>query len=243
MLLYGDLVSWYRMFTPPSEYAGEAASYRAAFDSAVTPPPRTLLELGAGAGHNAFHLKQRFQCTLTDLSDAMLSLSRELNPDCEHLHGDMRTLRLGRQFDVVLVHDAIAYMLSEQDLAATMATAFAHTRPGGAALFAPDHMTETFHEGTDFTTGEDGDRALRAIAWAWDPDPSDNSYTVEYAFLLREGTRVTTAHDTHVEGLFPRATWVRLLTDAGFSVEMVARPVDDEGASDEVFLARRPHAA
>jgi hypothetical protein len=107
---------------------------------------------------------------------------------------------IGRQFDVVLVHDAVVYMLSEQDLAATMATAFAHTRP----------------------------------------DPTDNRYTVEYAFLLRDGTHVTTAHDTHVEGLFPRATWVRLLTEAGFSVEMVPRPVDGERATDEVFLARRP---
>ena len=242
MLLYGDLVPWYRLFTPPGEYADEAASYRAAFEGAVTPPPQTLLELGAGAGHNAFHLKQRFRCTLTDLSDAMLSLSRELNPECEHQQGDMRTLRLGRQFDVVLVHDAVVYMLSEDDLTATMVTAFAHTRPGGAALFAPDDVTETFHEGTDFMTGQEGDRALRAIEWTWDPDPGDNRYTVEYAFLLRDGKRVTSVHDTHIEGLFPRATWVRLLTAAGFSVETVRRPVGGERASDEVFLARRPPA-
>ncbi len=33
--------------------------------------------------------------------------SRELNPDCEHVLGDMRTLRLGRTFDAVFVHDAV----------------------------------------------------------------------------------------------------------------------------------------
>ena len=50
----------------------------------------------------------------------------------------MRTLRLQRQFDAVLVHDAVAYMTTRADLAALVAaTAFAHTRPGGAALFAP----------------------------------------------------------------------------------------------------------
>ena len=34
--------------------------------------------------------------TLVDLSEEMLAVSRELNPECEHLQGDMRTLRLGR---------------------------------------------------------------------------------------------------------------------------------------------------
>ena len=69
--------------------------------------PGTLLELGSGGGNNASHLKARFNCTLTDISPDMLALSRTLNPECEHLEGDMRTLRLGRTFDVVFIHDAI----------------------------------------------------------------------------------------------------------------------------------------
>jgi len=51
----------------------------------------TVLELGSGAGHNALHLKPHARCTLTDVSEEMLGLSRELNPECEHLLGDMRT--------------------------------------------------------------------------------------------------------------------------------------------------------
>ena len=70
----------------------------------------TLLELGSGGGNNASHLKHRFECTLTDLSPEMLALSRTLNPECEHIEGDMRTLRLERTFDAVFVHDAIAYI-------------------------------------------------------------------------------------------------------------------------------------
>jgi len=34
--------------------------------------------------------------TLTDLSPQMLTMSRELNPECAHVQGDIRTLRLGR---------------------------------------------------------------------------------------------------------------------------------------------------
>jgi len=66
--------------------------------------------------------------TLVDRSPEMLTVSRALNPDCEHIEGDMRTVRLGRVFDAVLIHDPIMYMTTEPDLRSAMATAFAHCR-------------------------------------------------------------------------------------------------------------------
>lgn len=237
-MLYRDLVPWYRLVDPPADHDDEAACYLEALERAASPPAETLLELGAGAGHNAFFLKRRFRCTLTDPSDDMLALSRELNSECEHISGDMRTLRLGRTFDVVMVHDAVMYMISEDDLRAAAATAFAHTRPGGAALFAPDCVRETFREHTSLLGGDDGGRALRGLEWAWDRDPTDDTFAVEYALLLRDGDIVTSAHDRHVEGLFARATWLRILESTGYHVEMIQRPLDD-GAVDEIFLCRR----
>jgi trans-aconitate methyltransferase len=238
-LLYGDLVPWYRLVDPPEEHREEAASYLAAFDTTASPRPETLLDLGAGAGHNGLHLKHRFRCTLTDLSEEMLGLSRELNPECEHIAGDMRTLRLDRTFDAVLVHDAVMYMTTEEQLLAAARTAFVHTRPGGAAIFAPDCLRETFRESTDVISGEDGPRALRGLEWKWDPDPTDDIYAVEYAFLLRDAGGVRAAHDRHVEGLFSRATWFRILEAAGYRVETMERPVDDNEV-DDIFLCRRP---
>src|SRR5581483_227708 len=126
-LLYGELVSWYRLVDPPRDHLDEAIVFRQAFERVVTPRPETLLELGSGAGHNALHLKEHFRCTLSDVSEPMLGLSRELNPTCEHVLGDMRTLRLNRTFDAVLVHDAIAYMTTRDDLRAALTTAFLHT--------------------------------------------------------------------------------------------------------------------
>ena len=113
--LYSDLASWWPLISPPEEYAGEAASAASLLRTA-NPPTRTVLELGSGGGNNAFHLKGEFEMTLVDLSDEMLAVSRQLNPECEHIRGDMRTLRLGRTFDAVFVHDAIDYMITEADL-------------------------------------------------------------------------------------------------------------------------------
>lgn len=237
-LIYSELVSWYRLLDPPEDHLDEAAAYEAGF-VAVAPRAETLLELGAGAGHNAFHLKRRFHCTLTDVSDQMLALSRQLNPECEHLAGDMRSIRLGRTFDVVLVHDAVVYMTTEEDLLAAARTAYAHTRAGGAAIFAPDCLREKFRERSELIEGEDGARALRCLQWTWDPDPRDTTCVLDFAFLLRETNEVKAAYDHHVEGLFPGATWERLLASVGYRVGRINRPVGD-GEVDEVFLCRRP---
>src|SRR5687768_13232951 len=140
-LLYGDLAPYYSLVDPAADHRDEVASYVKALEAAATPRPETLLELGAGAGNNAVQLKRRFRCRLSDISPAMLGLSRKHNPECEHHEGDMRTVRLGRTFDTVLVHDAVMYMLTEEDLRAAIRTAFVHLRPGGAAVFAPDCFT------------------------------------------------------------------------------------------------------
>ena len=82
----------------------------------------------------------------------MLAESKKQNPELEHIEGDMRTLRLGKTFDGVLIHDAIMYMTSEEDLRAAFVTAYEHCKPGGVVVIAPDWVAETFrpqttHEG------------------------------------------------------------------------------------------------
>jgi trans-aconitate methyltransferase len=237
-LLYDELVPWYHLVDPPEDHREEADCFIRAFERVVSPPRSTLLELGSGAGGNALHMKRRFSCTLSDVSESMLGLSRGLNPECEHVLGDMRSLRLGRVFDVVLVHDAVVYMLSEADLLRAAETAFVHTRPGGAAIFAPDCVRETFTESANHESGRDGARTMEYLDWIWDPDPNDTTYAVEYAFLLREGGAVRAVHDHHVEGLFPRATWTDVLETAGYRVEGLERPLGN-GAVDRIFLCRR----
>ncbi len=148
----------------------------------------TLLELGSGGGNNASHLKARFSLVLVDRSPGMLQVSRALNPECEHVEGDMRTVRLGREFDAVFVHDAVVYMTTEADLRAAIETASVHCKPGGAVLFAPDHVRENFRPSTDHGGYDGVGRGLRYLEWTWDPDPADSTYIVDYAYLLRDAT-------------------------------------------------------
>lgn len=246
-LLYETLVRFYHLLDPLEDHADEVAVFGDVFAAAV-PGAASLLELGAGAGHGAYSLKSRFgSVTLTDLSEPMLERSGSLNPDCEHVQGDMRSLALGRTFDCVLCHDAVAYMLSEADLRAVFQTAFDHLRPGGAALFVPDCLKESFIESHEDHAGDDDTLGLRCISWSYDPDPADDTHVYDFAFLLREAGEVRAVHDRHICGLFPQETWTRLATGVGFEAEVIARPLPEEyeasAYTDKMFLFRRPESA
>jgi SAM-dependent methyltransferase len=237
--LYTELATWWPLLSPPSDYADEATFFHQVLVAAGLPAAPSLLELGCGGGSNAFHLKPHFaQMTLTDISPQMLAMSRTLNPDCDHREGDMRTLRLGRVFDVVLIHDAIDYMTTRQELRQAIATAAVHCTLGGIALFVPDHVSETFQPSTDHG-GIDGEgRGLRYLEWTYDPDDTDTTYTVEFAYLLREGPQSThMEYDRHICGLFPRTEWVGLLREAGFQPEIVHDPYERD-----LFVAHKPKA-
>ena len=239
--MYEDLASWWPLLSAPEDYAEEADIFARTLKSACD-HPRTMLELGSGGGNNAFHMKTDFRLTLVDLSPEMLSVSRTLNPECEHVQGDMRTVRLDRMFDCVFVHDAIVYMTTESDLRAAIETAYIHCRPGGAALLVPDYIRENFQPGTE-RGGHDGkDRSLRYLEWTRDPDPNDSQYTVDYAFLLEDAEgRVQVEHDSHIEGLFARSDWLRLLSEIGFQADVLPFEHSEvDPGSCEMFLARKP---
>ena len=239
MRIYSELAPWYQLLTHPSDYAEEADHIAHVIEATVDGPAETLLELGTGGGANASYLKARFRCTLTDLSEDMLDVSCALNPECEHVQGDMRSLRLESTFDAVLLHDAVVYMLTEDDLRAAITTAATHLRPGGVAIFVPDTTREDFepttrHGGHD---GEDG-RSLRYLEWLTDPEPDDSIADVDYVLVLREpGKPLRIEYDHHAVGLFSESTWRGLLREAG--LELVEPGVEDPHAGEHsVFVAR-----
>ena len=129
----------------------------------------------------------------------------------------MRTLRLGRVFDAIFVHDEVMYLTSEADLRATVETAYVHCQPGGVVLLVPDYVRETYAPYTDHGGHDAPDRSLRYLEWAADPASDDTTYTVDFAYLLRDAAGVHVEHDRHIYGLFPEATWYASLEKPGLS--------------------------
>ncbi len=181
-----ELAGWWPVISPPAEYADDAAAIGAVFGSAAE-PVRSVLDLGCGGGHVALHLKADRSMTLVDLSGEMLEVSRQPQSGLRAHRGRHAVAPAGPPFDAVLVHDAVDYVTTQEDLRRVIETAFAHCRPGGLAVFAPDHTAETFRPGTGGGGGNDGaGRQASFRERTSDPDPGDDWILAEYEFTLRD---------------------------------------------------------
>ena len=237
VLLYNELAYLWPAISPPEEYAAEAAYWRRALRQYLGEGRRPILELGVGGGHNLSHLTAEFDATAVDISPKMLALSRRLNPTVEHHLGDMRTFRLpGRTFDAVLIHDAIAYMLTEDDLRAAFATARAHLSPGGLLIVGPDLVSDTFKPGMKLSwSTRRGSVEIFTEETVCDRDPSDTTVESHFTYTINENGMRRVERDVHVTGLFSIATWTALLEEAGFDTQRIPLPGDGDGCGEHLF--------
>lgn len=243
--LYEDLAPLWPLMSPPADYLPEATAVRDVLHETLGRvahgQPHALLELGAGGGHTLFHLADEYACTAADLSDAMLANCRALNPSVETIVGDMRTLRLDRAFDAVLIHDAIDYLTTLDDVRATFATAAAHLPPGGVLIVAPTYTAETFTDHQHASDcNADEDLELRYVSYVCRAEPGDTTFEMRMALLIRElqrdqpHGRLRIEYDTHTCGLFPQRTWIELMRDAGFEVQVRDLLADDDASEASV---------
>jgi SAM-dependent methyltransferase len=208
---------------------------------------KTLLNLGSGGGHNDWTLKHHFAVTGVDCSPEMQGLAGRLNPAVEYIAGDMREVRLEREFDAVVCCDSIDYMLSEADLAAAFATAYAHLRPGGVFLTYAEVTVESFVEGRVRAIravgdggGDDGSEII-FIEHDHDPDPTDSTMECGYITLIRQAGLFRVEADHHLTGIFPEARWPALLEEAGFETKALTITVWDETEEPiPTFIAIKP---
>ncbi len=228
--LYDDLAHLYPLISGPEAYAKEAEYWKDILHEKLGPGRHSLVEMGVGGGFHLSNFTAEYDCTAIDLSDKMLVNSRKLNPGVPHLVGDMRNIRLGRKFDAVLIHDAICYMLNEDDLRATFETAAMHLNPGGVFITAPDYFKETFTDGmVRHNTLSDGNIKLTHLEYECDTNPNDTMNELVLFYLIREGTNLRIEQDFHTLGLFPIKTWLDLLNEAGFDVEKRQYHGHDDG--------------
>jgi trans-aconitate methyltransferase len=215
--MYHELADWFHLLTAPEEYIEEADTLRRFIEDRL-PGRRSMLEMGSGGGNLASHLKSSFDMTLMDLSQEMISLSKTINPELPHLTGDMRTFRIQTKFDVVLVHDAIMYMTTSEDLQAAIDTANFHCKADGLAIFIPDCTTEEFTIGTSHGGNDTPDnRGFRYLEWTQPPGKDPHQYQTDYSYLVRDKDgSIQSYHESHLCGLFSTQEWLNMIGKSGF---------------------------
>ncbi|MDZ4724073.1 MAG: class I SAM-dependent methyltransferase [candidate division Zixibacteria bacterium] len=238
--LYDEFAYLYPLISGPEAYADEAQLWKNVLCEKLGPGRHTMIEMGVGGGFNLSHFIQDFDATGSDLSEKMVNVSQKFNPGIPHVVGDMRTMRIGKQFKAVLIHDAICYMLTEDDLRQTFVTAHEHLEPGGFLLTAPDYFKETFTDGmVRHNTMSDGTTTLTHLEYEYDLDPNDTVNEMLIHYLIRKDGKLRVERDLHVLGLFSVETWHRLLTETGFDVEQRQHSLYNDGRVGWLLIAQK----
>jgi SAM-dependent methyltransferase len=183
--------------------------------------------------------------TGVDLSVGMLERAREANPDVEYFCDDMRSVRLGRQFDVVAIPDSIDYMVTLDDLRQAIETAVAHLKTGGTLLIVAN-VEERFHNNNFAFTAEKEGVHVTLFENDYASRQRPNTYEATLFYLIRRNNQLSIRTEQHVLGLFPERTWQQVFNDAQVAIQETAlshaydKYVLNDGAHQPtVFLGRK----
>jgi trans-aconitate methyltransferase len=243
--LYTDLAWVWPFISPLEDYPEEVETFRARFTRNGVSDGAPVLHLGSGGGSIDWHLKRHYRVTGVDLNPGMLAHARSLNPEVEYLEGDIREVRLGREFAAVLLHDAAAYMTMPEDLRAAYRTAAAHLAPGGVLVTPPEELRSRFRQHrVQAETHERGERAVTTVTVDFDPDPADTWFEQTYVILIRRsGQPLHVVTDTHRCGLYDLDEILKLLREVGFEPQVERWELADLPPGDEyplITAVKRP---
>lgn len=129
-LLYRDPQLYDLVFPDADETIG--AMVRTAIGRYVPSRPRSMLDMGCGTGrHLELFAGTIPECYGVDLLESNIIYARSVRPGITFQVGDMRTIRLGRTFDLVTcLGNVLSYALSDRDLTDTVSTFATHAHGG-----------------------------------------------------------------------------------------------------------------
>jgi SAM-dependent methyltransferase len=202
---------YYDLLYRDKDYAAEA-DYLHGLIERERPGSRTLLDLGCGTGRHDFLLAERgYRVTGVDMSADMLKVaeaerskrlaSATAGAPPSFAQGDVRSVRLGQRFDVVVsLFHVMSYQTSNQDLMAAFGTLREHVAPGGLVLFdawyGPTVLTDRPAVRVKRLSG-DGFDVTRVAEPAF--HPNENVVDVNYQIMIldRESQRTEQLRETH----------------------------------------------
>lgn len=217
-ITYNDFAWTEDLLADPEEYEHEVKVYVDLIEQTAVESPNTLLHLGSGAGSHDVIFKRHFTVTGVDLSQGMLNKACIKHPDVEYIEGDMRTLRLNRQFDAVAIPDSIDYMASQDDLQQTIRTAVMHLKTGGVLLVVAK-IEEEFRNNNFAYTGEKDGIHVTLFENDYITPLHPNTYEATLVYLIRKQGELTIHTEHQVLGLFSRAIWDEVFENAGIAMK------------------------
>jgi SAM-dependent methyltransferase len=156
--------------------------------------PRAALDAGCGTGRVAIELARRgVDVVGVDIDPARIETARAAAPDLDWRAGDIRSISLGRRFDLIVLAGNVAVFLERGTEGAALRNLAAHLSPGG-------HLVAGFALAMGYLELDEYDRLAREAGLAaieryssWQRAPFDGTSKYVVAVHAR---RDDAAHGT-----------------------------------------------
>ena len=214
-LLHNQLSKYYDKVYSFKDYLDEAVRLQNLIIKYVESGGNTLLDVACGTGLHLKHLKDDFSCTGVDVSKNMLKIARKNAKGVTFKEADMKTLNLGKQFDVIIcLLSSIGYVKTAMSLEKTIQNFSRHLKKGGLALIEPSHAKSFYVSGEPRITTYDGKDAK--IARVNFTKIRQTTAVLNMHILIAEkGKDAKYFVDRHELGLFGINNTLRIMKAAG----------------------------
>ncbi len=196
------------------------------------------LDLACGTGKSFLPLLDRgYDVTACDVSQAMVEIARRKTAEAEIFVGDMRSLRVVGEFDLITcLDDAVNYLLDPRDLTLLFRSVARNLAADGVMVF--DLNTIKTYEGA-YTSQWHLDDPGAFIAWNGRPDPTrtPDHYQAEIVVFTSGDSGWTRTRSLHHQRHWSEPAIRAAVAEAGLRVAAVhgqRRGVRIDAALDEL---------
>jgi ubiquinone/menaquinone biosynthesis C-methylase UbiE len=147
-LLHNQLARYYDRVYSFKDYLDESVRLQNLIIKYLETGGNSLLDVACGTGLHLKHLKDDFSCTGVDISKNILKIAKKNVKEVTFKEADMKTLRLGKQFNVIIcLLSSIGYVKTVASLEKTIQNFSKHLKKGGLALIEPSHTKSAYVNG------------------------------------------------------------------------------------------------
>jgi len=214
-LLHNNLAKYYDRVYSFRDYLDEAVRLQNLIIKYSESGGNSLLDVACGTGLHLRYLKDDFSCTGVDVSNAMLKIARKNVKGVTFKEADMKTLRLGKQYDVIMcLLSSIGYVKTTARLEKTIQNFSKHLKKGGLALIEPSHAKSAYVNGEPRITTYDG-REVKIARVNYTNFRQATAVLNMHILIAERGKDAKYFVDRHELGLFGINSTLKIMKAAG----------------------------